>query len=310
MTTVESLLIPVVAAPAGQPYHHISVDRVSGACGAVVSGVDLATGLSDPEVAEVRRALLDHQVVFFRDQRLDPSQLVAFSHRFGPPSPVPFVQPIPEHPEVIAVVREASETHGYTFGGLWHSDFSFLPAPPFASILHALEVPPYGGDTIFASQTLAYSTLSVGMQSMLDGLMGVHSAVNAYSPKMQKVHDTFEGMTVKTDNTATQTRTHPVVRVHGETEQPALFVNAQYTIGLHGFAPHEAKPLLDFLFAHSTRTDYTCRWQWRVGDVAMWDNRAVQHMAMADFTGHRRAMHRTTVAGEEPRGRADRTGRT
>ena len=304
MTTAGSTLIPVVAVPAGQPYRHIQVDRVAGACGAVVSGVDLATGLSDAEVGEVRRALLDHQVVFFRDQRLDPDQLVAFSHRFGPPSPVPFVQPIPEHPEVIAVVREASETHGYTFGGLWHSDFSFLPAPPFASILHALEVPPYGGDTIFASQTLAYSTLSVGMQSMLDGLMGVHSAVNAYSPKMQSVHDTFKGMTVKTDESATQTRVHPVVRVHGETDVPALFVNAQYTVGLHGFAPHEAKPLLDFLFAHSTRTDYTCRWQWRVGDVAMWDNRAVQHMAMADFTGHRRAMHRTTVAGEEPRARA------
>jgi len=140
------------------------------------------------------------------------------------------------------------------------------------------------------------------MQSMLDGLTGVHSAVNAYSPKMQAVHDTFQGMTVQTDDSATQTRRHPVVRVHGETGEPALFVNAQYTIGLHGFAPHEAKPLLDFLFAHGTRTDYTCRWQWRVGDIAMWDNRAVQHMAMADFTGHRRAMHRTTVAGEEPRG--------
>jgi len=132
MTTVDPVLIPVAAAPAGRPYAHISVDRVAGACGAVVSGVDLAAGLTDVEVAEVRRALLDHQVVFFRDQRLDPDQLVAFSHRFGPPSPVPFVQPIREHPEVIAVVREASETHGYTFGGLWHSDFSFLPAPPFA----------------------------------------------------------------------------------------------------------------------------------------------------------------------------------
>src|SRR4051794_27200886 len=165
MNAAEPALIPVAAAPARQPYRHVVVDRVAGACGAVVSGVDLAAGVSDDVVAEVRRALLDHQVIFFRDQHLDPDQLVAFTHRFGPPSPVPFVQPIPEHAEVIAVVREASETHGYTFGGLWHSDFSFLPAPPFASILHALEVPPYGGDTIFASQTLAYSTLSVGMRS-------------------------------------------------------------------------------------------------------------------------------------------------
>lgn len=278
----------------------ISVERVAGACGAIVAGVDLARDFDDADVETIRRALLDHQVVFLRDQRLDPEQQVAFSRRLGPPSPVPFVQPIPEHPEVIAVVREATETHGYTFGGLWHSDFSFLPEPPSASILHALEVPPFGGDTVWASQTLAHDLLSPPMQTMLAGLEGVHSAVNAYSPKMQAVHDTFAGMSVQTDESATRTHGHPVVRVHGETGRRALYVNAQYTIGLRGFAPAEARPILDFLFAHTTRTELTCRWQWRVGDVAIWDNRAVQHMAMADFTGHRRAMHRTTVAGEVP----------
>jgi len=278
----------------------ITVEKVAGACGALVSGVDLAADLDDTEVETIRRALLEHQVVFFRGQRLEPDRQVAFSRRLGPASPVPFVQAIPEHPEVIAVVREATEAHGYTFGGLWHSDFSFLPEPPFASMLHALEVPPYGGDTIWASQTLAYERCSVGMRAMLDHLDGVHSAINAYSPKMQAVHDTFAGMSVQTDDTANRTQVHPVVRIHGETGLPALFVNAQYTVGLRGFAPHEAKPLLDFLFAHATRTDFTCRWQWQAGDVAIWDNRSVQHMAMADFTGHRRAMHRTTVAGEAP----------
>ncbi len=278
----------------------LTVDRVAGACGAVVGGVDLAADRDEGDIATIRGALLEHQVVFFRDQNLDPIGQVAFSHRLGPPSPVPFVQSIPEHPEVIAVVREATEDHGYTFGGLWHSDFSFLPEPPFASMLHALEVPPYGGDTIFASQTLAYERCSSALQAMLVGLDGVHSAVNAYSPKMQAVHDTFAGMSVQTDDTAHRTQVHPVVRVHGETGKLALFVNAQYTVGLHGFMPHEARPLLDYLFAQSTRTDLTCRWQWRVGDVAIWDNRSVQHMAMADFTGHRRAMHRTTVAGEAP----------
>jgi taurine dioxygenase len=278
----------------------ITVEPVAGACGAVVHGVDLAADLDDTEVARIHQALLDHQVVFLRDQSLDPDRQVAFSRRLGPPSPVPFVQPIAEHPEVIAVVREATETHGYTFGGLWHSDFSFLPEPPSASILHALEVPPFGGDTVFASQTLAYRQLSPAMREMLTGLDGVHSAVNAYAPKMQAVHDTFAGMSVRTDESATRTQTHPVVRAHGETGRPALFVNAQYTVGLRGFAPHEARPILDFLFAHATRTELTCRWRWEVGDVAIWDNRAVQHMAMADFTGHRRAMHRTTVAGEAP----------
>ncbi|MFM8303546.1 MAG: TauD/TfdA dioxygenase family protein [Actinomycetota bacterium] len=278
----------------------ITVDKFAGACGAVLGGVDLAADLDDHEVATIRQALLEHQVVFVRDQDLDPERQVAFSRRLGPPSPVPFVQSIPEHPEVIAVVREATESHGYTFGGLWHSDFSFLPEPPFASMLHALEVPPYGGDTIWASQTQALEQCSPALQDMLTRLDGVHSATNAYSPKMQAVHDTFAGMSVQTDESANRTQVHPVVRVHGETGRPALFVNAQYTVGLRGFGPHEARPLLDFLFAHSTRTDFTCRWHWRVGDVAIWDNRSVQHMAMADFTGHRRAMHRTTVAGEAP----------
>jgi taurine dioxygenase len=281
----------------------LAVEPVSGAAGAVIIGVDLRA-VDDDAIATIHEAVVRHHVVFFRGQRLTPDEQVAFSRRFGPSSPVPFVEPIAGHPEVIAVVREASEAQRYTFGSIWHSDFSFLPEPPFASILQAIEVPPYGGDTIWANQELAYDALSRGMQAMLRGLRGVHSAVNAYSPKMQAVHDSFKGMTVQTDDSATRTQLHPVVRIHGETEQPALFANAQYTTGLHGFAPHEAKPLLDFLFAHSTRTEFTCRWQWRVGDVAMWDNRAVQHMAMADFTGHRRAMHRTTVAGEEPRGRA------
>src|SRR5690606_36590867 len=131
----------------------ITVERLSGVCGAEVSGLDLAAELDDAEIEALRGALHEHGVVYVRDQTLTPEQQVAFSRRLGPPSPVPFVQPIPEHPVVIAVVREASETHGYTFGGLWHTDFSFLPEPPSASILHALEVPPYGGDTVFASQT-------------------------------------------------------------------------------------------------------------------------------------------------------------
>ena len=150
VTTVA--LIPVAAAPEGDPYRRITVAPVAGACGAVVDGVDLAADLDDDVVAEIRRALLDHHVVFFRGQRLTPERQVGFSRRFGPYSPVPFIEPVAGHPEVIAVVREADEQQRYTFGSLWHSDFSFLPEPPFASILHALEVPPSGGDTIWANQ--------------------------------------------------------------------------------------------------------------------------------------------------------------
>ena len=301
MSVVAEPLIPVPAAPAGHTYRHVTVAPVAGACGAIIGGVDLATDLDDDVIAEIRRAVLDHHVVFFRGQHLSPQQQVAFSRRFGPYSPVPFVEPIADHPEVIAVIREASETQHYTFGSLWHSDFSFLPEPPFASILHALEVPPSGGDTIWANQHLAYDMLSPGMQSMLEGVVGVHSAVNAYSPQMQGIHDTFAGMTVHTSDDANRVQQHPVVRVHGETGRKALYVSAQYTIGLDGFSPFDAKPILDLLSAHTTRPELTCRWRWEVGDVAMWDNRSLQHMALADFTGHRRSMLRTTVAGERPR---------
>lgn len=300
MAIAELPLVPVPAAPAGEPPTTISVERYAGPCGAVIGGVDLADDLPDVTIAEIRRAVLDHGVVFFRGQSLTPDQQVAFSRRFGPFSPVPFVQPIPEHDEVIAVVREPSESQGFAFGGIWHSDFSILPEPPMGSILHALEVPPYGGDTLWANQYLAFETLSPGLQQTLRGLTGMHSARDAYSPKMQAIHDQFVGMTVQTSEDANRLQAHPAVRVHVETGREALYLNPQYTIGLEGWWPHEAKTLLDYVYQHATQAAFTCRWKWSAGDVAFWDNRCVQHMVMADVSGHRRAMHRTTVAGEAP----------
>lgn len=300
MTVAELPLIPVPAAPVGHAYERITVDPYSGVAGAVISGINLADALDDQSVAEIRRALLDHLVVFFRGQSLSSEQQAAVSHRFGPYSQVPFIEPIAEHPEVIAVVREAAETQSFSFGGVWHSDFSFLPEPPAGSMLHALEVPPYGGDTLWANQYLAFDTISIGLQNTLRQINGVHSARDAYSPKMQVVHDMFEGMTVKTSEDANRSQLHPVVRRHPETGREALYVNQQYTVGLADWWPAEQQPLLDFLFAHSTQDSFTCRWRWEVGDIAFWDNRSVQHMVMGDVRGHRRAMHRTTVAGDAP----------
>jgi taurine dioxygenase len=300
VTLAEAPLIPIPAAAEGHTYRRITVDRWSGACGAVISGVDLAAGIDDETVAEIRRAILDHLVVFFRGQHLDAAAQAAFTRRFGPYSPVPFIEPIADHPEVIAVVREASETQGFAFGGIWHSDFSILPEPPMGSILHALEVPPYGGDTLFANQYLAYETLSPGLRRTLRAIRGIHSARDAYSPKMQKVHDLFAGMTVHTSEEANRIQRHPAVRRNPETGRDALYLNPQYTIGLDEWWPDEQRALLDHLFAHATQDSFTCRWRWQAGDVAFWDNRVVQHMAMGDVSGHRRAMHRTTVAGEAP----------
>ena len=300
MALAELPLIPVPAAPPGQRYERISVEPYTGVAGAVISAVDLARPLDDETVAEIRRALLDHVVVFFRDQDLTSEQQAALSHRFGPYSAVPFIEPIAEHPEVIAVVRESTETQSFAFGGVWHSDFSFLPEPPAFSMLHTLEVPPFGGDTLWANQHLAFDTLSRGLQQTLRGIDGVHSARDAYSPKMQAVHDLFAGMTVHTSEEANRTQTHPVVRRHPETGRDALYVNRQYTVGLDGWWPTEQHALLDFLFAHATQDSFTCRWRWQVGDVAFWDNRSAQHMVMGDVRDHRRSMHRTTVAGDAP----------
>jgi len=300
MTVAELPLIPVPAAPVGHAHERITVDPYSGVGGAVISGVNLADALDDQTVAEIRRALLDHLVVFFRGQSLSPGQQASVSHRFGPYSPVPFIEPTPEHPEVIAVVREATETQSFSFGGVWHSDFSFLPEPPAGSMLHALQIPPYGGDTLWANQYLAFETLSVGLQTVLRTIDGVHSARDAYSPKMQTVHDLFAGMTVRTSEDANRNQRHPVVRRHPETGREALYVNRQYTIGLAEWWPTEQKPLLDLLFEHSTQDSFTCRWRWQVGDVAFWDNRSAQHMVMGDVRNYRRAMHRTTVAGDAP----------
>ncbi len=300
MTVGELPLIPVRAAPPGHSYERVTVDPHTGVGGAVISGVNLAAPIDDQTVAEIRRALLDHTVVFFRDQTLNSDEQVALSHRFGPYSQVPFVEPIADHPEVIAVVREATETQSFSFGGIWHSDFSFLPAPPAFSMLHALEIPPYGGDTLWANQYLAFETLSRGLQATLRSIDGLHSARDAYSPKMQAVHDMFAGMSVTTSEDANRVQPHPAVRVHPETRREALYLNQQYTIGLAEWWPTEQKALLDFLFAHSTQDSFTCRWQWAVGDVAFWDNRCAQHMVMGDVRGHRRSMHRTTVAGDVP----------
>lgn len=300
MSVAELPSIPVPAAPPGHAYERITVEPHTGVGGAVISGVDLAAPLDDQTVAEIRRALLDHLVVFFRGQSLGSQQQAELSHRFGSYNPVPFIEPIAEHPEVIAVVREATETQSFAFGGVWHSDFSFLPAPPAFSMLHALEIPPFGGDTLWANQYLAFETLSIGLQRALRGIDGVHSARDAYSPKMQAVHDMFAGMTVKTSEDANRSQPHPAVRRHPETGREALYVNQQYTIGLADWWPAEQKTVLDFLFAHSTQDSFTCRWRWEVGDVAFWDNRCVQHMVMGDVRNRRRAMHRTTVAGDAP----------
>lgn len=277
----------------------LTVDPVSGALGAEVGGVDLtaAATLDEATIGAIRAAWLEHHVLFFRDQDLTPEQLIAFGRRFGDLDTHPFVEGMDTHPEVIEIVTEPDDR--FNFGGGWHTDVTFLEEPDLGSILHGVEVPPFGGDTLFANQHLAYDTLSEGMKALIDPLVALHSpgpqyAEGGYSTKSKAMR------TKNADKTGTVVR-HPLVRTHPETGRKGLYVNRAFTIGIEGMRPHESQPLLEQLFTHAVREPFTCRFRWQPNSVAMWDNRSVQHYALYDYRGHRRRMRRITIAGDRPR---------
>jgi len=275
----------------------IVVRPVAGALGAAIEGIALADALDAGTISAIRRALLEHQVLFFSDQRATPAVLKAFARRFGPLYVHPYARGLPDHPEVVPVVREPDDV-GRVFGGTWHADMTFEDEPVLGSALYAVEVPTRGGDTMFASQSAAYDALSDGLKRVLVGLNAVHSASAAYG------RGTVAGartMALKTVD-APREVIHPVVRIHPETGRPGLFVNRLNTRRFDGWTEAESAPLLEFLFAHAVRPEFTCRFRWRPGSLAFWDNRCVQHLALNDYAGHRREMHRVTVCGDRPYG--------
>ncbi len=279
----------------------IDVRPVAGALGAEISGLDLARPLTPAMAERIRRALTEHLVLFFRDQRLTPEQHLDFSRIFGPLSRMPYVEPMAEHPDIIAVLKEADERKISTFGNAWHSDFSFLEAPPLGSILYAREVPSHGGDTLFANMYEAFEALSPGMQRMLLGLKAMHSGRPYGRGGVPKDLRTSRSIRIERDNPEADRETaHPVVRLHPESGRRALFVNAIYTTRFEEMSEAESRPLLEFLFQHCQRPEFACRFRWAEGSLAVWDNRCTLHYAVNDYDGQRRLMHRTTVAGERP----------
>jgi taurine dioxygenase len=274
----------------------MEIHPVAGALGAEVSGLDLARPLDDATVAALRQAWLEHLVLFFRDQDLSPAQFLAFARRFGEPIEYPFVRGLDDYPEIIPVLKLAHER--VNFGGVWHSDTAYLDVPPMASMLVAREIPPFGGDTLFANMYLAYETLSDGMKRMLDGLVAVNGSAKADASRTREDRMKDRAREAARDYVAA----HPVVRRHPETGRRALYVNVAHTVRFDGMTEEESAPLLAFLFQHQIRPEFTCRFRWRSGSIAFWDNRCAQHHAINDYRGHRRLLHRVTLAGDTPKG--------
>ena len=275
----------------------IMVEPVSGAVGAVVRGVDLSEPLDERSVAGIRKAFLAHHVLFFHDQDLSPESQLRVGRYFGELDTHPFVEGMESHPEVIEIVTEPDDR--LNFGGGWHSDVTFLEEPDLGSILYAVDVPPFGGDTLFANQHAAYEALSDTMKELLDGLVAKHSAGPQYA---EGGYSTLsKSMKTKSAKHADRVVRHPLVRTHPESGKKALYVNPAFTVGIEGMRLDESTALLGFLFNHAVREPFTCRFRWSPGSVAMWDNRSVQHYALFDYRGHRRHMRRITVKGDRPR---------
>jgi len=277
-------------------YARIRVEPLSTALGAEISGVDLAEPLDDGTLAEIRQAFLAHLVIFFRDQSLTPDRFLRFARSMGVPSEYPLVQGMDGYPEITEVVKKEDER--VNFGGIWHSDTTYLECPPMGTMLYAREIPPLGGDTLFANMNMAYESLSPGMRHLLDGLQAVNSAdkgdAAATRAERRKDRPRDAGDTV----TCVE---HPVVRTHPETGRKALYVNPGHTLRFGGFSEAESAPILEYLYRHQTRPEFSCRFRWRRDSLAFWDNRAAQHYPLNDYHGYRRALQRITLAGDRPR---------
>jgi taurine dioxygenase len=276
-------------------YRRIVVSPVAGALGAEIRGVDVAADLADETVAEIRRAWLEHCVVFFRDQALTPERLLAFARRIGEPVEYPFVKGIDGYPEIIAVSKLPGET--VNFGGIWHSDTVYLERPPMGTMLVARDIPPYGGDTLYSNMYAAYEALSPGLKRVLDGLRAVNTSALADVSKTRE--DRMRDAGAQDDREFVSE--HPVVRTHPETGRKALYVNVAHTARFVDMTEDESRPLLRYLFEHSVRPEFTCRFRWRVGSLALWDNRCAMHNPINDYHGFTRTMHRITLAGDVPR---------
>jgi len=292
---------PATAHPPQQSparYTRLSVHPVSGALGAEVTGAELGD-CDAATFAELERALTDHLALFVRDQALDPEQQIALARRFGPPMPWPYAKPLPGYPEITELRSEPEDQ--YNFGGSWHQDSLNFERPPKITMLYGVECPEVGGDTSFSNQYLAWDTLAEDLKEKLTGLKAVNSAAKSYSGQVgtDEVKDhTATPLTFTPDQE--QEMEHPVAQTHPVTGRKALYVNNAFTARFSGMSEEESLPLLHQLWEHAITPEFTCRFRWQKGTLAIWDNRCTMHYAHNDYAGCRRVMRRIPIEGDRP----------
>lgn len=281
-------------------YTHIEVKPLASAMGAEILGVDL-TDMNDARFEEIEDALFRHKMIFFRNQPISHGDQEAFSLRFGPFAADAYGKGMVGHPNVHAVIKEADARAGMIFGSGWHTDSPFLPEPPAITLLRGVEIPPYGGDTIWVNTALAYRALSPVMRDVIAGLR-VHMSMGKVVASLQALDPDWSQKVEAAADTAAKVAGsfHPLVRTHPRTAEKGLYCDATYASGIEGMTQPEADALLGFLREHITQAAFSCRLRWEPDTVAVWDNRLCLHQAFNDFDGFRRELYRTTVTGERP----------
>ena len=274
----------------------IDIHPLSPALGAQISGVDLSRDLTGEQRNVIEQALLDHQVLFFRDQPITPQQQARFAANFGDLHIHPIYPNVPEQPEVLILDTAVTDVRD---NAIWHTDVTFLPTPALGAVLSAKQVPAYGGDTLWASGIAAFEALSRPMQMLLDGLTATHDFTRSFP--LERFGNTAEDL-ARWEETRRKNPplSHPVIRTHPVSGRKALFVNEGFTTRINELEAAESEAILKLLFAHGTRPEFTLRWRWQANDVAMWDNRVTQHYAVDDYRPQRRVMHRATILGDAP----------
>ena len=293
-----------------RPSNLIEVRPLAAAMGAEICGVDVPS-MSEEQFAEVQGALFRHKMIYFRGQKLTHADHEAFSLKFGPFAEDAYTSGVPGHRNVHPLIKEADDTSKHVFGEGWHTDSPFLPQPPSITILRSVQIPPYGGDTIWCNSALAYASLSDTYKAMIANLK-VHFSIRDVMASVQKNSMEREGPMANLAATRNAEKLsddlvrkingsfHPLVRTHPATGEKALYVDSSYAVGIEGMTDEESRPILDFLAEHLVQHAFTCRLRWEEDMLVAWDNRLVVHQAFNDYQGFRREMYRTTVVGETP----------